>query len=180
MKIVRQAAMLLLTMTLITGVFYPFIITAIANIVAPNESMGDPRLIGRRYSDPRYFWGRPSATADSPYNALASSGSNLGPLSEALASAVRDRVAALHAAGDRGPPPTDLVTASASGLDPHISPAAAYYQAPRIANLRGLPLARLEALIARATETPTLAIFGASRVHVLTLNESLDNGEAEK
>jgi K+-transporting ATPase ATPase C chain len=171
--------MVLLLLTKVTGLGYPLLVTAIANVVSPNNARGDSTLIGRYFDDPRYFWGRPSATAKHPYDGSASSGSNLGPLSEALATAVKERVARLHAAGDVGPPPVDLVTASASGLDPHISPAAARYQAARVARLRGLPLAQVEALITAATERPTMGVLGATRVHVATLNRRLDHGEGK-
>ncbi|MEZ0312020.1 MAG: potassium-transporting ATPase subunit KdpC [Myxococcota bacterium] len=177
MKVVKQAALMLSVMTLVTGVLYPLVVTAIAHAIAPTNARGDATLIGRSYTDPRYFWGRPSATPEQPYNAKASSGSNHGPLSEALATAVKERIAALHAAGDVGAPPVDLVTASASGLDPHISPDAAHYQAPRVAKLRGMSLAQVEQMIGAATEAPTFAILGAPRVHVLELNQSLDNGD---
>ncbi len=177
MKLVKQATLLVLVMTFFTGLCYPLLVTAIANVLAPSSARGDSNLIGRDYDDPRYFWGRPSATAKRPYDATSSGGSNLGPLSEVLVEVVRARIAALHAAGDVGAPPVDLVTASGSGLDPHISPAAARYQAARVARLRGLPLEQVTRLIDAATEPPTLAIMGAARVHVLTLNRSLDDGE---
>lgn len=177
MKTLLQAARVMLVMTAITGLFYPLLVTAVAHMVSPTNARGDTMLIGRSSTDPRSFWGRPSATSEHPYNAMASGGSNLGPLSDTLTDAVAERVAALHAAGDVGPPPVDLVTASASGLDPHISPAAAHYQAARVARLRGLTLARVEELIAAATEGPTLGLLGAPRVHVVALNQSLDHGE---
>lgn len=177
MKIFKQATLMLLVLTALTGLVYPLVVTAIASLVSPRNARGDNDLIGKPFTEPRYFWGRPSATAKRPYDATTSSGSNLGPSSEALTTAVAERVAALHAAGDLGPPPVDLVTASGSGLDPHISPEAASYQAPRIARLRGIPIARVKQLIQAATEGPTLGVLGAPRVHVARLNQSLDGAE---
>jgi K+-transporting ATPase ATPase C chain len=133
-------------------------------------------LIGRPYADPKYFWGRPSATGPQPYNAMASSGSNLGPTHPALADAVKERIEALRAAdpGNRAPVPIDLVTASGSGLDPHISPAAAEYQLPRVARARGLSPAKLRSLVDAHSQGRDLGLLGERRVNVVTLNLSLD------
>ena len=133
-------------------------------------------LIGQPFEDPRYFWGRLSATTPASYNAAASSGSNLGPLSDALVDATKARRDALRAADPTtlAPIPVDLVTASASGLDPHISPAAAHYQAPRVARVRGMPLAQVRRLIDQHTEGRTLGVLGEPRVNVLALNRALD------
>ena len=175
MKTLKQATLMLLVLTVLTGLAYPLAVTAIAHVAAPRNARGDTELIGKSFTDPRYFWGRPSATTARPYDASASSGSNLGPMSDALTTAVAQRVAALHAAGDEGPPPVGLVTASGSGLDPHISPEAARWQAPRIARLRALPQAEVEQLIARHTEGASLfGLIGEPRVNVLALNLALD------
>jgi len=134
------------------------------------------KLIGQNFSDPKHFWGRPSATAPQPYNASASGGSNQGPLNPALTDAVKARVEALRAAdpGNTAPVPVDLVTASASGLDPDISPAAAQYQAARVARVRGMPLAQVQSLIDGNTQQPLLGFLGEPRVNVLALNIALD------
>jgi K+-transporting ATPase ATPase C chain len=140
------------------------------------------RLIGQSFQDPKYFWGRLSATAPMPDNGLASGGSNLGPTNPALLDAVKSRIEALRAAGagaaaNTAAVPVDLVTASASGLDPDISPAAAAYQAPRVSRVRGLPLATVRRLVAEATEGPQWGVFGESRVNVLLLNLALDRAQ---
>jgi K+-transporting ATPase ATPase C chain len=144
-------------------------------IVREGTAIGS-RLIGQPFSDPKYFWGRPSATTPQPYNGLDSSGSNMGPLDPALLHAVKARIAALQAAdpGNPAPVPVDLVTASASGLDPDISPAAADYQAARVARSRGLAVAAVDALIARHTRDGGLDVLGEPRVNVLELNLALD------
>ena len=133
-------------------------------------------LIGQSFTEPGHFWGRPSATAPMPYNASASGGSNLGPTNPALTDAVKARIEALRAAdpGNTRPVPVDLVTASASGLDPHISPAAAAYQAERVARARSLPVAQVQALVQLHTENPWLGLLGEPRVNVLALNLALD------
>jgi len=182
----RPALCLFLLLTLITGFAYPLLITGIAQGIFPKEANGSlilrngkvlgSTLIGQPFSDPKYLWGRPSATAPQPYNGLASGGSNLGPLNPALVDAVKAHIADLRAADltQTGPVPQDLVTASASGLDPHISPTAAYWQAARIARTRKLPVAQVEGVIAQYTEAPTLGLLGETRVNVLNVNLALD------
>jgi K+-transporting ATPase ATPase C chain len=182
----RPAVVMLALLTVLTGLLYPFAVTALAQLLFARQANGSlvleggrtvgSALIGQPFDDPRYFWGRPSATAPAPYNAASSSGSNLGPLNDTLVEAVRARLAALRSVDpdNRTPVPVDLVTASASGLDPHVSPAAARYQAPRVARLRGLSLTEVHALIDRATEPRQLGILGEPRVNVLALNRALD------
>jgi len=167
-------------------VAYPLLVTGIAQGIMPTGANGSlivqdgkqvgSALIGQPFSDPKYFWGRPSATAPFPYNAAASSGSNLGPSNPALAEAVRARIAALRAAdpGNGSAVPVDLVTASASGLDPHISAAAAQFQLPRVARARGLSEQRVQQLVADHTEHRQFGILGEPRVNVLRLNLALD------
>jgi K+-transporting ATPase ATPase C chain len=178
--------MSLLLLTLITGVAYPLLVTGIAQMVFPFQANGSlivkdgkvvgSALIGQPFDDPRYFWGRPSATNPFAYNAGASSGSNLSPTNPALISAVQGRVDALRAAdpGNTAPVPVDLVTASGSGLDPHISPAAALYQASRVARARNLAPDAVRALVERHTERRFLGVLGELRVNVLALNLGLD------
>jgi K+-transporting ATPase ATPase C chain len=161
-------------------------VTAIAQALFPWQANGSllvrdgqpagSALIGQPFDDPRYFWGRLSATTLFPYNAAASSGSNLGPANPALLDQVKARVAALKQAdpANAAPVPADLATASGSGLDPDISPAAAEYQVPRVARARGLDEAVVRRLVAEATTGPTLGLLGASRVNVLELNMALD------
>jgi K+-transporting ATPase ATPase C chain len=146
------------------------------SLVRVDGKLVGSRLIGQPFSSPKYFWGRPSATDPIPDNGAVSSGSNQGPLNPALLAAVKDRVTALRAAdpGNTNPVPVDLVTASGSGLDPHISPAAAEYQVPRVARARGLSVDKVRALVNAATEDRTLGILGEPRVNVLQLNLSLD------
>jgi K+-transporting ATPase ATPase C chain len=184
--LIRPALSLFVLLTLITGVFYPLVVTGIARVAFPDAADGSlivrdgktvgSRLIGQNFSDPGYFWGRPSATATLPYNASASGGSNLGPLNPALVEAVRGRIETLKAADPENgrPIPADLVTASASGLDPHISPAAADYQIERVARARQLDLGTVKAMVARYTEDRQWGILGDSRVNVLELNLALD------
>ncbi|MCD9123712.1 potassium-transporting ATPase subunit KdpC [Cupriavidus sp. UGS-1] len=174
-------------LSVLTGLLYPAIVTGLAKSVFPHEAAGslivkDGRtigssLIGQPFSEPRYFWGRLSATAPMPYNAAASGGSNLGPSNPALADAARARIEALRAAdpGNTAPVPVDLVTASGSGLDPHISQAAAEYQAARVARARGLTLQQVRELIAANTDRPALAVLGDAGVNVLRLNLALDS-----
>ena len=182
----RPALVLLLALTLITGVAYPLVVTGIAQAVFPSQAGGSilirdgkavgSRLIGQSFSDPKHFWSRPSATAPQPYNGLASGGSNLGPLNPALTDGVKSRMDVLRAADptNQSPIPIDLVTASASGLDPDISLAAAYYQAPRVARERSLQPQAVLALIAAHSRGRWLGILGEPRVNVLDLNLALD------
>ena len=182
----RPALVLFLLLTLLTGFLYPLLVTALAQLLFPHQAGGSivlrdgravgSRLIGQSFSDPRYFWSRPSATTPQPYNGTASTGSNLGPLNPQLTAAVRTRIAALRAADptNSAPVPIDLVTASGSGLDPEISLAAANYQAARVARARGLAPERVQALIAQHTEGRLLGVIGEPRVNVLELNLALD------
>jgi potassium-transporting ATPase KdpC subunit len=182
----RPAIVLFLLLTLLTGIVYPLVVTGLATALFPQQAAGSlmvkngtavgSRLIGQSFTDPKYFWGRPSATTPQPYNGLASNGSNLGPLNPALAAAIKPRIAALRAAdpGNTAPVPVDLVTASGSGLDPEISLAAAEYQLPRIARVRGLAPRQLQALLASHTRFRLLGLIGEPRVNVLELNLALD------
>jgi len=184
--ILRPALVLFAVLTLVTGVAYPLVVTGAAQALFPAQAGGSlmvrdgkpvgSSLIGQNFSDPGHFWGRPSATGPMPYNAVASSGANQGPLNPALVDAVKGRIAALKAAdpGNTAPVPVDLVTASASGLDPHISPAAALYQAARVARARNLPVEKVQALVGQHTEQPWLAVLGEPQVHVLRLNLALE------
>ena len=184
--IFRPALVLFFVLTLITGLAYPLLVTGVAQSVFPAQAAGSlvvrdgtpvgSSLIGQNFTDPGHFWGRPSATATLPYNATASGGSNLGSLNPALVDAVKGRTEALRAAdpGNTAAVPVDLVTASASGLDPHISPAAAAYQLARVARARGVPAVQVAALVAQHTETPLWGLRGEPRVHVLHLNLALD------
>ena len=186
-NLLRPAITLFVLLTAITGVAYPLFITAIAQTAFPEEANGSlivkdgkqigSQLIGQNFTDPGYFWGRPSATAPTPYNGTASGGSNLGPLNSALSEAVQARIDALKTADPENTQaiPADLVTASASGLDPHISPAAADYQIERVARARQLDPAQVKSLVARYTEDRQWGIFGAPRVNVLALNLALDS-----
>ncbi|MDB5866800.1 MAG: potassium-transporting ATPase, subunit [Betaproteobacteria bacterium] len=182
----RPALTMMVIMTALTGAVYPLLVTGVAQTVMQQQANGSlierdgkpiaSELIGQPFSDPKHFWGRPSATSPYPYNASASAGSNQGPLNPALTEAVEGRIKALREAdpGNRAAVPVDLVTASASGLDPHISPAAAEYQVARVARLRGLDAAKVRALVAEATEGRQLGFLGEPRVHVLKLNLALD------
>jgi K+-transporting ATPase ATPase C chain len=185
MRHLRPALVVLLAFTLLLGVGYPALVTGLAVVLFPRQAGGSlirdgdtvrgSALIGQPFSDPRHFWSRPSVTAPA-YNAGASSGSNLGPSNPALDSAVRSRVAALRAAdpGNRAAVPVDLVTSSASGLDPDISPAAAEYQVARVARVRGLKVDSVRAIVARHTLGRSLGVLGEPRVNVLLLNLDLD------
>lgn len=182
----RPAACVLALFTVLTGVAYPWAATGLAQALWPDQAQGSlirvgdtirgSRLIGQPFAQPRYFWGRPSATADAPYNGLASGGSNLGPTNPALTEAMQARVAALRAAdpGNTVPVPVELVTASASGLDPEIGPAAAAYQVNRVARARGLSPEAVQALVDRHTQRPASIIGGEPVVNVLALNLALD------
>jgi K+-transporting ATPase ATPase C chain len=174
-------------LTVITGVLYPLVVTGLAHTYLRREASGSlivqngqpvgSALIGQPFGDPKYFWGRPSATGPFPYNAAASSGSNLGPTNEVLLKAVQDRVAALKAADpdNSTPVPVDLVTASGSGLDPHISPAAAAYQVTRIARARGLSEDTVRSIVEHHTTGRQIGVLGEPRVNVLLLNLALDD-----
>jgi K+-transporting ATPase ATPase C chain len=180
------ALRILVILTALTGVIYPLLITGIAQLVFPHQANGSlivvnaktigSELIGQPFDDPKYFWSRPSATSPQPYNAMSSSGSNQGARNPALAEAVTARIKTLRDAepGNTAPVPVDLVTASGSGLDPHISIAAAEYQIARVAKARGIPLERVRDLVAQATEARTMGVLGESRVNVLKLNSALD------
>ncbi|MDS4027949.1 MAG: potassium-transporting ATPase subunit KdpC [Candidatus Contendobacter sp.] len=184
--LIRPAVTLFLLLSVITGLLYPLLVTGIGQAIFPTQTAGSlierdgkpvgSRLIGQNFTDPKYFWGRPSATAPQPYNAAASGGSNLGPLNPALKETVASRVQALRAAdpGNTRPVPVDLVTASASGLDPQISPAAAEYQVARVARARGLAPEIVRKLVATWTEDRQWGVFGEPRVNVLELNLTLD------
>jgi K+-transporting ATPase ATPase C chain len=185
-KQLRPALTVFVTLTAITGLFYPLMITGLAQVIFPHQANGSlitidgqvigSELIGQQFSNPRYFWGRLSSTGGAPYNASASGGSNYSALNPNLAKQARERLAALQAADpdNRQPVPVDLVTASGSGLDPEISMAAALYQAPRVARLRGLPVDRVLALIDQHARSRMLGLLGEPRVNVLELNLALD------
>jgi K+-transporting ATPase ATPase C chain len=184
--LIRPATTLFVLLSAVTGVLYPLAVTGVAQAAFPEQAAGslvmkDGRvvgsaLIGQGFGDPKYFWGRPSATSPMAYNGANSGGSNQGPTNPALVDAVRGRLDALRAAdpGNTAPVPVDLVTASASGLDPEISVAAARYQAARVARVRGLPPAVVDGLIARHTTGRLLGLLGEPRVNVLALNLDLD------
>ena len=187
MSQLKPAVVLLALLSVLTGLVYPLLVTGIAQIVMPAQANGSllvrpdgtlagSALIGQPFDDPKYFWSRPSATAPVAYNAAASSGSNLGPLNPALVEAAKARADALRTAdpGNAAPIPVDLVTSSGSGLDPHISPAAARWQAPRVARARGLDASTVEGLVARHTEPRQWGFLGEARVNVLALNLALD------
>lgn len=183
---IRPALGLLAAFTLVLGLAYPFAIAGIARVALPSQAEGSllredgrvvgSRLIGQAFSDPKHFWGRPSATAPQPYNGIASGGSNLGPLNPALLDQVTANTKALRDAdpGNSLPVPVELVSASASGLDPEISPAGARYQSARVARARGIPVAQVEALIASHEQGRLLGFIGEPRINVLELNLALD------
>ena len=185
-KLLRQSILMLVLLTVVTGVAYPLLVTGLAQVLFPRQANGSlivkdgkavgSGLIGQEFSDPKYFWGRISATTPNPYNGGSSSGSNLGPTNPALVEAAKQRIAALRAAdpGNTAPVPVDLVTASASGLDPEISPAAAQYQVARVARLRGLSTVEVAAQVAAHTRGRQLGVLGEPRVNVLQLNLALD------
>jgi K+-transporting ATPase ATPase C chain len=175
---------LLVALTVVTGVIYPAVVTAIAQVAFPRQANGSlivvdgktlgSSLIGQAFSDPKYFWGRPSAAGKDGYDASSSAGSNLGPTSQSLIDTITQRVDELRASTGNGPIPVDLVTASASGLDPDISPAATEFQLARVASARGLTADAVRAVVQRHTEQPLLGFLGQPRVHVLELNLDLD------
>ncbi|MDC4226599.1 MAG: potassium-transporting ATPase subunit KdpC [Candidatus Manganitrophus sp.] len=183
----RPALLMFLVLTVITGALYPLGVTGVAGLLFPDQADGSliqkngqvvgSRLIGQPFDDPKYFWSRPSATGPTGYNAAASSGSNLGPKNEVLKKAIADRVAALKAADPENidPVPVDLITASGSGLDPHISPAAAAYQAGRVAKVRAISQEEVKRLVAEHTEGRQWGFFGEPSVNVLELNLALDS-----
>lgn len=185
-SILRPALTLFGVLTLLTGLIYPMLVTGLGQALFPAQAAGSliqrdgkpvgSALVGQNFSGPGHFWGRPSATGPQPYNGAASSGSNQGPLNPALLDAVKARVAALRAAdpGNTLPIPVELVTASASGLDPHIGEAAAMFQVPRVAAARKLPAATVRALVSGAVERPILGVLGEPVVNVLRLNLALD------
>jgi len=186
LKQLRPAIASFLVLSVITGLVYPFVVTGVAQAVFPRQANGSlivkdgqvvgSALIGQPFDDPKYFWGRLSATSPFPYNAAASGGSNLGPTNKALMDEVKARIDALHAAdpGNIAPIPVDLVTSSGSGLDPHISIAAALYQVPRVARARGLGQDTVHAMVDHYTEGRQFGFLGEPRVNVLLLNRALD------
>ena len=186
MSELRPALVLFALLTLVTGVAYPLLVTGLGQALFGRQANGSviesggravgSDLFGQPFSSPKYFWGRPSATGPQPYNGAVSSGSNQGPINPALESAVKGRIAALRAAdpGNDLPVPVDLVTASASGLDPHISPAAAEFQVTRVARERNVPPERIRELVRQASEGRTFGMLGEPRVNVLELNLLLD------
>jgi K+-transporting ATPase ATPase C chain len=186
----RPAVVIFVALSIITGLVYPIAVTGVAAVAFPSAASGSllekdgkligSRLIGQPFDDAKYFWGRPSATGPYAYNAGASSGSNLGPLNEALETAVKDRVANLKNADpdQTATPPIDLVTTSGSGLDPHISPAAALYQVSRVAKARNVTKERIEELVRQHIEPRTFGLLGEPRVNVLLLNLALDGMSA--
>jgi K+-transporting ATPase ATPase C chain len=185
-RILRQSVACIVVFTVITGVIYPLVVTGVAQLVFPHQANGSllidngktvgSSLIGQSFSSPKYFWARPSATSPMPYNAANSSGSNLGPLNPALTENVKARITQLKAAdaASKQAVPVDLVTASGSGLDPDISPAAAEYQVSRVAKTRNIDESEVRKLIAEYTRDRQLGILGEPRVNVLELNLALD------
>jgi len=185
MKEIRNAILLFVALALLVGVFYPLVVTAVAHILFSHQAAGSliykedgtlagSTLIGQPFSDPKYFWPRPSATTDFPYNALASGGSNLGPTNKDFISQVSERVRSFRESGMQGPLPADLVTASGSGLDPHISLEAALVQIPRIAKVRKVAEEKVRSLVQNHLEDRQFGFLGAQRVNVLKLNLALD------
>jgi len=191
-SLIRPALVLFVIMTVVTGIAYPLVVTGIAQVVFPHQAGGSlivkdgkpvgSELIGQNFSDPKYFWSRPSATSPQPYNGVGSTGSNLGPLNPALTDGIKKNIDALHAADptNKAPVPVDLVTASASGLDPEMSLAAANYQAARIARVRGLAPEAIAKLITNHARGKLLGLLGEPRVNVLELNLALDALAASK
>jgi K+-transporting ATPase ATPase C chain len=193
-RMLRQlwpALVVFLLLTIVTGIVYPLLVTGVAQLALPWKANGSlirrggyagSELIGQPFDDPKYFWGRPSATPDFPYNSASSSGSNLGPSNPALVEAVKARVEALRKAdpGNKSSIPVDLVTASGSGLDPHITPAAALYQVPRVARVRGLSEDQVRRLVEQFTEPRQWGFLGEPRVNVLKLNLALDRQQSNR
>jgi potassium-transporting ATPase KdpC subunit len=185
MRTLRVAILLFVSLTIITGVIYPAVVTIIGQLAFPDQAAGSlirkgdgtvmgSKLIGQTFSDPKYFWPRPSATADFPYNSMASGGSNLGPTNPELLKTVADRVKSWQEAGETGPVPSDLVQSSGSGLDPHISLEAALLQIPRVARLGQVSEEKLQQLVQDHLEGRQLGFLGMPRVNVLKLNLALD------
>ena len=186
LRLLLQSVLCLAVLTILTGLVYPLAVTGVAEVAFPHQAHGSlithgsravgSQLIGQAFSDLRYFWSRPSATTPMPYNAGSSGGSNLGPTNPDLGKQVKERVETLRAAdpGNTRPVPVDLVTASASGLDPDISPAAAEFQVPRVARARGLPESAVRDLVSAHTSPRFLGVLGEPRVSVLQLNLALD------
>ena len=191
LKELRPAIVIFALLTLLTGVLYPGVVTLLSRVLFANQASGSlierdgkvvgSRLLGQSFTSPQYFWSRPSATSPQPNNGAVSSGSNQSATNPKLESAVRGRIAALRAAdpANTDPVPVDLVTASASGLDPHISPAAAEFQVARVARARGLPIDTVRSLVAASTEGRTFGLLGEPRVNVLELNLALDASAAQ-
>jgi K+-transporting ATPase ATPase C chain len=185
-KTLTQSVLMLLVLTLLTGFVYPFAVTGIAQVCCRSQAEGSlimrdghlqgSALLGQPFTDPRYFWSRPSATTPQPYNGISSSGSNLGPTNPAQIDAVKTRLAALQSAdpGNTLPVPVDMVTASGSGLDPDISPAAANYQVARVARVRGLDPDKVRTLVATYVQPRQWGVLGEPQVNVLALNLALD------
>jgi K+-transporting ATPase ATPase C chain len=171
---------MLAVMTALTGVAYPLLVTGVAQAAFPTKANGDPALIGQSFESPKYFWGRLSATTPGPYNAGSSTGSNLGPTNDQVKKNAEARIEALRKADPNAPErvPVDLVTSSASGLDPHISPEAAEYQVNRVAKARGISEDRVRTLVRASTDDRQLGFLGEPRVDVLSLNQALDHIEA--
>ena len=190
--ILRPAVALFALLTILTGIVYPLVVTGIAAVAFPHQAQGSlimrngkpvgSHFIGQSFAAPSYFWSRPSATSPQPYNGTASTGSNLGALNPALTDAVKTRIQALQAAdpGNKAAIPVDLVTASASGLDPHISVAAARYQIARVARARNLDVRAVQALVAKYSQGRLAGLFGEPRVNVLELNLALDDLRAHR
>ncbi len=188
----RTAFMVFLLLAIVTGIVYPLLFTGVAQWVFPGKANGSlilreggyagSELIGQPFDDPKYFWGRPSATPDFPYNSASSSGSNLGPSNPALVEAVKMRIEVLHKAdpGNKAPVPIDLVTSSGSGLDPHISPAAAYYQVSRVARARGLSEDQVRRQLEQFVESRQWGFLGEPRVNVLKLNLAMDRLQSRR